>query len=252
MRPSSRDYVASASITPLPRAPSLSQAIAGKLQERIAQKQLRAGERLPGERDLAAALAVGRPALREAIRYLEGLGIVSVVHGKGVFVVERQTPPLTDLSKLDSGHRLVLLRQATGVRRLLDVQATREAVKSGTREDLRRMQAYFVASETEPLLTKRKFAIDLAFEQLIGEAAHNPYLLAAQRVAHQMFKAAWESCGYIPRPAEMRTAHHREIYEAIRARDEPSAVRLMNEHIAISVLPPEASKARATAKKRRR
>lgn len=252
MTPPHRDLIAPAAFSALARAPSLSQAIAGKLQELIAQSRLRAGDRLPSERDLSAALEVGRPAMREAIRYLEGLGIVTVVHGKGVFVVERQNPPLTNLSALDSGDRLVLLRQATEVRRLLDVEATRQAVRLGTKEDFRRIEAYLDASETEPLLTQRKFAIDLTFEQLICEAAHNPYLQATQRVAHQMFKAAWESSGFIPRPAELRSEHHRDIWAAIRSRDERSAVRLMNEHFALSVLPAKAPKSRSAAAKNRR
>ena len=48
--------------------------------------ELRAGQRLPAERDLAVQLALSRPSLREAIRALIALNILESRHGEGTFV----------------------------------------------------------------------------------------------------------------------------------------------------------------------
>lgn len=237
-----------APLTAIARHPSLVQSVSEQLQELIGQRKLQAGDRLPGERELALALQVSRPVVREAIRLLEGLGIVKVEHGKGVFLVERQSLPLTDLSQLDSVFRLKLLRQATQVRQVIDTEAARGAALEATPQDLARIEQYLDASESEPLQSKRKFALDLAFERLIGEAAHNDYLVATQRLAHQMFEAAWQSSGFIPRAASLRNDQHRAIFGALRAGDARKATRLMAEHFSLAIFPDEDAGAVAAKK----
>jgi len=60
--------------------------IAEELERQILADRYAPGERLPGERQLAAALGANRNTLREALRRLEQLGLVSVRHGQGVTV----------------------------------------------------------------------------------------------------------------------------------------------------------------------
>jgi GntR family transcriptional repressor for pyruvate dehydrogenase complex len=217
------------------RRRSLSQAVASRLQELISEKKLSAGDRLPSERELSSALEISRPAVREGIRILEGLGIIEVRHGKGVFILEGQSQPLTDLSQLDSAHRVLLLRQATQARRCIDVEAAIVAANTATAEDLRRIQAYLDEADREPMRSKRQYSLDLGFEVLLGEASHSEYLIALQRTAHQMFIAAWTSAGVIPRAASMRSEHHRDIFAAVQSRDADRAGELMREHFRLAI-----------------
>lgn len=223
-------------LAPLKRT-SLAQAIATKLQELIGREQLQAGDKLPTERDLALQLQVSRPAVREGIRLLEGLGIVQVCHGKGVFVLERQSVPLVDLSQLDSVQRLMLLRQATEARRAVDVEVARLAARDARPEDLERIAGHLRAAQDEPARSRRQFSLDLSFEQLLAEATHNEYLVAVQRVAHQIFSSAWESSGVIPRAAEQRHDQHDEIFDAIRKGDAELAAQRMMSHFTLSIMP---------------
>ena len=74
--------------------------IAEEIQNLIATKQLRAGDRLPAERDLATLFAVSRPSVREAMIALEAAGFIEVRTGDGTYV--RQVPtsqPLMPWSK---------------------------------------------------------------------------------------------------------------------------------------------------------
>src|SRR5436190_20889601 len=56
------------------------------IKEMIVRGDVRAGQRLPPERELAAQLGVSRPSLREAIRALIALNILDSRHGDGTFV----------------------------------------------------------------------------------------------------------------------------------------------------------------------
>ena len=49
---------------------------------------LRVGDRLPGERELAKQFDVSRPILREALKVLEGRGLLNTQHGGGTFVAD--------------------------------------------------------------------------------------------------------------------------------------------------------------------
>src|SRR5215475_10024187 len=63
--------------------------VQGELAERIGQGKLAAGTRLPSEPELAAEFGVSRATLREALRALEGQGLVRRRWGSGTYVTER-------------------------------------------------------------------------------------------------------------------------------------------------------------------
>ena len=63
--------------------------VQGELAERIGQGRLAAGSRLPSEPELAAVFGVSRATLREALRALEGQGLVRRRWGSGTYVTER-------------------------------------------------------------------------------------------------------------------------------------------------------------------
>jgi GntR family transcriptional repressor for pyruvate dehydrogenase complex len=78
---------------------SASSAVAKRLLELFTEESISPGTRLPPERQLAASLAVGRSAVREALAALEILGVVDVRPGSGTYlrgnasVRRRSSPP---------------------------------------------------------------------------------------------------------------------------------------------------------------
>ena len=62
------------------------------LQEQIRRGELKNGDRVPSENQLAAAYQVSRQTVRKALAILEQEGYIYAVHGKGTFVSERMQP----------------------------------------------------------------------------------------------------------------------------------------------------------------
>ena len=62
--------------------------LADRIYLYIKEKNLQPGDKIPGERKLAAEWKVSRPTLRDAIRELENQGVVHVEVGKGTFVTD--------------------------------------------------------------------------------------------------------------------------------------------------------------------
>ena len=70
----------------LERSPSLSEAVASALTERIVGVPLKPGDPLPSERELCEQFGVSRPVVREAVRALASKGLISVRVGRGLEV----------------------------------------------------------------------------------------------------------------------------------------------------------------------
>lgn len=100
----------------------------------IVNKGLRPGDSLPTESQLCELLTVSRSSVREALRKLEALNIVSVEHGKGSFVGSLSLEPLVQTL----GFRAVMqgkgdfsgLRDVVQVRRYLDLGCAEQVVQN--------------------------------------------------------------------------------------------------------------------------
>ena len=80
------DFVSTAPTYGVFARDALPERIAARLISLIADRQLRPGDKLPPERDLAATMQVSRPSLREALRALAMLNIVEIRQGSGTYV----------------------------------------------------------------------------------------------------------------------------------------------------------------------
>ena len=74
-------------LPPIDRARQVTQALASYID----RASLQAGDRLPAERELMAALAVGRSTIREAIRHFQALGVIESRKGSGTYLLKPVT-----------------------------------------------------------------------------------------------------------------------------------------------------------------
>src|SRR5690349_14781047 len=123
-----------------PEKTDVFQRIVSFITERIMRGELRAGDRLLPERDLAEALGVSRPSLREALRALSILNLIEVRRGSGAYIV---APGIDSLATF-FGVSLALNPDFTGdlkqVRVALECQAVRLACVNATAADVRAIQ----------------------------------------------------------------------------------------------------------------
>lgn len=79
------------------RRQSLSDAVFEQLRDRILGGEVASGTSLPPERELAKQLGVNRQAVREALKRLEQMRLVSIQHGGGTTVVDYRSEGYLDL-----------------------------------------------------------------------------------------------------------------------------------------------------------
>jgi GntR family transcriptional repressor for pyruvate dehydrogenase complex len=214
-------------LRPLPR-PRLYERVLSQLQEYAHTAGLKAGDRLPPERELAERLGISRASVKQAIVVLEVQGLVDVRHGGGTYL-------LRDHLIAEPVETLVERR-----RRLPDVLDAREAVETKLAQlaALRRTDADLAEIDAALEQMAEQVAAgelgedgDRRFHAAVTAAARSGLLAEFMReIAPQIAESRHESLQQPGRP-ERSLGQHRRIAEAIRAGEPEDARRAMRDHV---------------------
>jgi len=203
--------------------PSLAELVARKILDMVRSGNLKPGEQLPPERELAQMVQVSRPSVREALRGLQILGVLRMRQGGGIFVTQLEASDL--LAPLQffitlTPQNVDALYEA---RVIVDGEVARRATANLTDEAIARLQSMARVQENlvaDPIGFR---VSDLEFHHTIIDACHNPFL---ERMAKSLFVLGME---YRRISAESQTVlarsvrDHRAIVAALEKRD-PNAV----------------------------
>lgn len=200
------------------------------------RKMISAGDvgdrgRLPPERELAHALGVGRRSLRRALDVLEKEGQVSRRQGRGTFVTAADigvTGPLDGV--LDHTNPLEVME----VRLSVEPTIARLASLRASRCDIKQLRE--LVEETKEARNSADYQrADAAFHHGIAVAARNELFLALYEALHGLRQdASWERLtenGRCYKKQAVYVRYHREIFEAIAARDSGRAQEAMYNHL---------------------
>jgi GntR family transcriptional regulator, transcriptional repressor for pyruvate dehydrogenase complex len=224
---------------PVPRVRTY-ELVLDRIEAQIVSGALRAGARLPPERELAALLGVSRPAVREALRILEAQGAVRSQVGKGP-----DSGTTIDRVPRDALARLLRLHVALGSFPLEDVVETRVVLERSSvilachnadPQDLTRMQAALQAMD-EPQVDRETFnQHDTDFHSALAEAGGNRLMSDVTRAIRESVRmpilaslSAMAETGADGWPGVrdgLRADHH-AIFSAVQAgQAEPAADRV--------------------------
>ena len=211
--------------------------VAGELRALISRNGYAAGSRLPPERQLALALKVSRPSVREALIALEVEGWIDVRMGSGIYVCDRGGDrPGAGGAKQDPPGPLELLRARALVEGEVAALAAGMASRSqiaGLEEAVRQMEAEAEAAEgAAPLQGDRLFHLRLA--RITGNST-------LVRVVAELFDQRCNPLSsrlgeHLERSASWRAAvrEHRAVILALECRDPAAARAAMQRHMARS------------------
>lgn len=139
---------------------SRSDGVFERLRSQVLMRAFPGGSRLPTERELATTLGVNRASVREAVRRLEALELVTVRHGQGIFVGSASTSSaLQVVEALLRDPRTVtsdLLRQILVFRRDVSIRVVELAAVTRTSEQVERGRALLAAIEARDASEARR------------------------------------------------------------------------------------------------
>ncbi|MEP5938227.1 MAG: FadR/GntR family transcriptional regulator [Erythrobacter sp.] len=183
------------------------------------------GTRLPGERELAEKLGVSRVTIREAEIALQAVGRLEIKTGSGVYVSENKRGHSEGLPKASAF-------EVTEARLLVESEAAALAAHNISDEAIEKLAALveLMRSGDEDVANEA----DEQFHLTIAESSNNAAMVhtieSLWRMREELpeVKATYASVCILD--AESRTAEHRAIFDALKARDPAGARNAMREH----------------------
>ncbi|MGB3278360.1 MAG: FCD domain-containing protein [Pseudorhodobacter sp.] len=218
-------------------AEKLSSAVVRQIERLILRGILRAGDRLPSERELSERMNVSRPSLRDAVADLQERGLLDSRPGSGIFVAEVLGSAFSPaLIKLFSQHDEAVFDYLS-FRRDMEGLAAERAAKLGSETDLKVIAAIF--AKMEAAHSKRastdEAELDAAFHMAIIEASHNVIMLHMMRSMYDLLKqGVFYNRQVMFRNRATRTVlldQHRAINSAVQSRDPAAARAAINAHL---------------------
>ncbi len=220
------------------RAPTY-ELVLDRIEEQILTGQLRVGDRLPAERDLAAKLGVSRSAVREAIRALQAQGVLRSLVGNGpdsgTTIADSSGVALTRLLRLHVALSSFPVQQMVETRVMLERWSVRLAAADATQADLRRMRE-LLASMDDPEVDRAAFNdLDTAFHVAVAEAGGNRLvadLTSAVResLRYSLLAAFEQSADWAETADGLRQEHH-ALFACIVDHDGAGAANMVEQHI---------------------
>ncbi|MFF9481046.1 FadR/GntR family transcriptional regulator [Streptomyces sp. NPDC014733] len=209
------------------------------IEAQVLAGELKAGDRLPPERELAPVLGVSRSALREALRVLETIGVLVAQAGRGADAGARivRHPD-------DALGRLLRLHFALGSYSLSDVLEARVTLERSSFEAAARHGAPEALAEAEELLARLGAEglspadfndLDTRFHVAIARSSGNDLTStltsAVRESVRPLILRALEAAEDWPATAAALNADHTALLRLVRAGDGTAAADLAERHI---------------------
>jgi GntR family transcriptional regulator, transcriptional repressor for pyruvate dehydrogenase complex len=212
------------------RRDRLYQEIVSQIEGLLERGELKPGDHLPPERQLADQLQVSRASVREALRSLELLGMVETRAGGGTFV--RQAKP-DDLARPLTGYitRGHSIADVIDVRGLLEPAIAGRAARNVTQAELDELGEIVAAQERRVAAGEPYVEEDTRFHELIGHAARNELLVTVVGVIWDVLRASREEWLQNEKRAHASLEAHRRILAALEHHDPVAAHAAAADHI---------------------
>ncbi|MEW6357445.1 MAG: FadR/GntR family transcriptional regulator [Planctomycetota bacterium] len=219
-------------ILEVPKRPTVADTVSQAIIRFIAENDLRAGDRLPTERDLAEMVGVSRLALREALSMLKGLGVIEARHGSGVFVKQMDVSTIfAMLSPLLRTHVEIDTAHILDVRLHLESSIAECAAAHRTEEHLHVLGDHLAAMREHVQDRAEFMKHDMAFHEELarstGNAIYHIFMAALADLILQYQLQFPDKLEY----REKGIPSHAAILDAVRAQDAERARSAMAAHI---------------------
>ncbi len=155
--------------------------IVGQIEQRIEKGELKVGDQLPSERELAEQFAVSRTAVREAVKALHEKGLVEILAGRGTFITNGATDKIRNslglLMKFGATNGAANLVEVRGILEpeIAAIAATRitDEYITAMQDAVNIMEAATASNNSDAFVEA-----DLDFHLALAEATQNPIIPA--------------------------------------------------------------------------
>jgi GntR family transcriptional regulator, transcriptional repressor for pyruvate dehydrogenase complex len=214
------------------RTSRLYEQIVEQVEQSILKGQLKPGDQLPAERDLAQSFGVSRTAVREAVKTLREKGLVEAYTGRGTFVTNGTSNAIR--LSLDLMFRVSQQEGSIHLAELRQVLEPEIAALAATRiEDqlLATMREAVTAMDRSLQDPDGYIEADLDFHLAMAEAVGNPLILSLLDSIVGLLREQRSRIFSVDGGPERGQFHHKRILQAIERRNPDAARDAMRAHL---------------------
>jgi len=206
--------------------------IVDQIERRIAAGDLKLGDQLPAEPELAQQFGVSRTAVREAVKALCEKGLLEIRPGRGTFVInERPDVIRHSLGLLMSLDPTEGSRSLVEVREILEPEIAALAATRITDEHIATMREAVAMMDTALDNVDVFVEADLDFHLALAEASQNLIIPALIDTIIDLLREQRRQTGLVNGGLKRGQYHHKKILEAVIRRDPEAARIAMQRHL---------------------
>lgn len=212
---------------------AISDELIARFKELIGKRIFIPGHRLPPERDLAEALAVSRPTLRQSLRALQIMGVIKARQGSGSYLADNAS----DIMRVPLEFALALKNVAKSdlfeTRCTLEVKLASLAAERRSSEDLEAMRESLREMEKTMGDPEAWCRSEPKFHSCIVQAARNGVMATMIEMLSQMLTESRKESVRLLTDYASSYRSHENIYVEIEKRDPTAAAKMMMEHFSL-------------------
>src|SRR5204863_315729 len=214
------------------RGATLSTQMVARVREALFAKQMRPGDFLGTEKDLAERFGVSRIVARDALRTLEAQGIVEIKVGSGggARIAQGNARLFAEALAVQLDLTGVSVGEIMDAQRAIECLAAELAAVNATTDDHARLRDLLAEAERTIDDVGAYTRSSREFHLAVAEASHNR-VLVVQLVSLQHVSWPAHNPTLTPTVARRVLDAHRELASLIETRDAAGARRLMDEHV---------------------
>jgi GntR family transcriptional repressor for pyruvate dehydrogenase complex len=214
------------------RTSRLFEQIVQQVEDSILKGQLKPGDQLPAERDLAQSFGVSRTAVREAVKTLREKGLVEAYSGRGTFVTNGTSQAMRQSLDL-----MIRINPQEGSANLAELRQVLEPEIAGLAAERIEEQLMTTMREAVAVMDRNLHdpgayvEADLDFHLALAEAAGNPLILSLLDSIVGLLREQRSRIFRVDGGPERGQFHHKKILAAIERRNPEAAREAMRAHL---------------------
>ncbi len=210
----------------------LYESVIDQIMDLVKRSELKPGDKLPPERELAEKLSISRNSLREAFRVLESRGLIRSKAGGGRYIREIRKNGYSNTENIILSLEKSSILELLEARELFEVKIAKIAAQRATIEDTELIeQVLNKMNEEEELKYGKETESDTEFHLAIAKASHNFVFTNIIRLHLDLLKGTREKTQQIPGRREERWREHQAILQAIKEHSTKKAGEAMLKHL---------------------
>lgn len=219
-----------AAMTPIDRS-GITELVVQRIKDLLSRGELKAGSRLPPERELAEMLNISRPSLRTALKALSVMGIIRAKPGAGTYIAESLPEVFTEPMHFMTLINNTSIEELFEARRIIEAGLAELAAERAVVEDLDALNREIEGMRETIDDPENYLKHDVRFHQIMAHAANNKLMSGVMDTIAQLLFHIRRQTISNAKDLEEAIDWHRKIVDAIRKHDTKRAKDMLSSHL---------------------